>query len=168
MAHALKTFYCSRALCTWVNLDTIGCLWTGEFDLEYATCGRENFWIRKEKVAGSKISECGYACGTGETLPVIPACIAIPVERSKARLSRHVTTHQFSSRDVDVENQHVCPWAAFERDINCFVLPFCWHFTVRQQAGRRNVPTSEELDFWRAVETEKGSFARAIEVSLNL
>ena len=30
---ALKTFYCRGALGTLVNLDTIGCLRTGEFDL---------------------------------------------------------------------------------------------------------------------------------------
>ena len=33
MAHALKTFYCRGVLGTRVNPDTIGCVWTGEFDL---------------------------------------------------------------------------------------------------------------------------------------
>ena len=33
MAHALNTFYCREALGTRVNPDTIGCVWTGEFDL---------------------------------------------------------------------------------------------------------------------------------------
>ena len=33
MAHALKTFYRGGALGTRVNPDTIGYVWTGEFDL---------------------------------------------------------------------------------------------------------------------------------------
>ena len=33
MAHALETFYCRAALGNRVNPDTIGCVWTGEFDL---------------------------------------------------------------------------------------------------------------------------------------
>ena len=33
MAHALKTFYCRGALSTRVNSDIIGCVWTGELDL---------------------------------------------------------------------------------------------------------------------------------------
>ena len=34
MAHALKTFYCRGTLGTRVNPDTIGCVWTSEFDLD--------------------------------------------------------------------------------------------------------------------------------------
>ena len=37
MAHALNTFYCRGALSNTVNLDTIGCEWTGEFDLNRRT-----------------------------------------------------------------------------------------------------------------------------------
>ena len=43
MAHALKTFYCRGALGTVVNLDIIGYMWIGEFDLNTLTCGRGKF-----------------------------------------------------------------------------------------------------------------------------
>ena len=33
LALALKAFYCRGALDTRVNPDTVGCVWTGEFDL---------------------------------------------------------------------------------------------------------------------------------------
>ena len=33
MAHALNSLYCRGTLGTTVNPDTIGCVWTGEFDL---------------------------------------------------------------------------------------------------------------------------------------
>ena len=58
IAHVLKTFHCRGALGTRVNPDDIGCVWTGEFDLNTLTCGRGNFLIRKEKVPDSKTS--GY------------------------------------------------------------------------------------------------------------
>ena len=35
----------------------VGYVWTGKFDFNTDTCGRRNFWIRKEKFADSKISE---------------------------------------------------------------------------------------------------------------
>ena len=37
--------------------DKVGYVWTGKFDFNTDTCGRRNFWIRKEKFADSKISE---------------------------------------------------------------------------------------------------------------
>ena len=43
MARALKTFYCRGALGTRVNPDTIGCAWTGEFDLNTLRVDREIF-----------------------------------------------------------------------------------------------------------------------------
>ena len=51
MAHALNTFYCRGALGTTVNPDTIGCVWTGELDLntlrvDGKTCGFKNIQIR--------------------------------------------------------------------------------------------------------------------------
>ena len=62
MAHALNTFYCRGALSTRVNLDTIGFVWTGEFDLntlrvdgEIFESGRKNFRIQKYP----------YKCGRG-------------------------------------------------------------------------------------------------------
>lgn len=57
MAHALNTSYCTGALDTAVNPDTIGCVWTGEFDLntlredeeilnlERKSCGLKNIRI---------------------------------------------------------------------------------------------------------------------------
>ena len=61
MAHALKTFYCRGALGTRVNPDTIGCVWTGEFDLNTLrvdgkflnpgrkSCGFKNIRIRVDR-----------------------------------------------------------------------------------------------------------------------
>ena len=54
MAHALNEFYCRGALGTLVNLDTIGCVWTGEFDFntlrvdgEIFESGMKKLWIQK-------------------------------------------------------------------------------------------------------------------------
>ena len=54
MAHALKTFYCRGTLDTRVNPDTIGCVWTGEFDLntlrvdgDFCESGKKNLRIQK-------------------------------------------------------------------------------------------------------------------------
>ena len=47
MVHALNTFYCRGAtLGTTVNLDTMGCMWTGKFDLDTL---KGNFGIHKRK-----------------------------------------------------------------------------------------------------------------------
>ena len=43
MAHALNTFYCRGALSTTVNPETIGCVWTGEFDLNTPRADGEIF-----------------------------------------------------------------------------------------------------------------------------
>ena len=56
-------FYCRGALNTTVNLNTIGCLWTGEFDLntlrmkgEFLNQERKfkNIWIRVERASVMK------------------------------------------------------------------------------------------------------------------
>ena len=54
MAHALNTFYCRRALGSRVNQDTIGCVRTGEYDLNtlrvdgeiFESCGFKNIQKR--------------------------------------------------------------------------------------------------------------------------
>ena len=58
MAHALNSLYCRGTLSTTVNPDTIGCVWTGEFDLNTLhvdgkfvnpvrkSCGLKNIGIR--------------------------------------------------------------------------------------------------------------------------
>ena len=57
MAHALMKVYCTEALGTKLNPDTIyGIRMDWRIRFEYATCGRENLSIRKEKVADSKLS----------------------------------------------------------------------------------------------------------------
>ena len=43
VAHALKTFYSREALGTRVNPYTIGCVWTGEFDLNMLRVDGEIF-----------------------------------------------------------------------------------------------------------------------------
>ena len=50
MAHALKTFYCRRALGIRVNLDTIGFVWTGELDLNTIRLDEEIFESGKKKL----------------------------------------------------------------------------------------------------------------------
>ena len=40
---------------SWRTESESGYVWTGKFDLNTDTCGRANFWIRKEKFADSKI-----------------------------------------------------------------------------------------------------------------
>ena len=50
MAHALNTFYCRGALGSTVNPDTIGCVWTGEFDLNTLRVDREIFESGKKKL----------------------------------------------------------------------------------------------------------------------
>ena len=54
MAHALNTFYFRGVLGTTVNPNTIGCVWTGEFDLntlrvngEIFESGKKKLWIQK-------------------------------------------------------------------------------------------------------------------------
>ena len=43
MAHPLKKFYYRGALGAGVNMDTFGCVWTGEFDLITLRVGKEIF-----------------------------------------------------------------------------------------------------------------------------
>ena len=57
MVHALKSFCRRGALGTRVNPDTIGCVWTGEFDLNTLRVDGEIFESGK-KVEDSKLS--GY------------------------------------------------------------------------------------------------------------
>ena len=45
-----------RFAISWRTESESGYVWTGKFDLSTDTCGRGNFWIRKEKFADSKIS----------------------------------------------------------------------------------------------------------------
>ena len=62
MAHALKTFYCRRALGTTVNPDTIGCVWTGEFDFNTLCVDGEIFESEKKKL---RIQKYPDTCGRG-------------------------------------------------------------------------------------------------------
>ena len=50
MTHALNQFYCRGALGTTVNPDTIGCMWTGEFDLNTLRVDEEIFETGKKKL----------------------------------------------------------------------------------------------------------------------
>ena len=43
----------------WIQI-RVGYVWTGKFDLKMDTCGRGNFWIRKEKVVESQISDMPF------------------------------------------------------------------------------------------------------------
>ena len=50
MAHALNTFYCRGALGTILNPNTIGCVWTGEIDLNTLRVDGEIFESGKKKL----------------------------------------------------------------------------------------------------------------------
>ena len=62
MPHALKAFYCRGALGTRVNLDIIGCVWTGEFDLNTLRVDEEIFESGKKKLGIQKYPD---TCGQG-------------------------------------------------------------------------------------------------------
>ena len=50
IAYALNTFYCRGALGTTVNPHTIGCVWTGEFDLNTLPVDRDIFESGKKRL----------------------------------------------------------------------------------------------------------------------
>ena len=62
MAHALNIFYGRGALGTWVNPDTIGCDWRGEFDLNTLRVDGELFESGKKKL---RIQKYPDTCGRG-------------------------------------------------------------------------------------------------------
>ena len=57
MAHGLKAFSCRRALGNRVNLDTIGCVWTGEFDLNTLRVDGEIFQSGKKTLRIQKYAD---------------------------------------------------------------------------------------------------------------
>ena len=62
MAHARNTCHCRVVLGTTVNPDTIGCAWTGEFDLNTLRVDGEIFESRKKKL---RIQKYPDTCGRG-------------------------------------------------------------------------------------------------------
>ena len=62
MAHALRTFLCRGALGTRVNPDTIGCVWTGEFDFNTLRVDGEICESGKKKL---RIQKYPDTCGRG-------------------------------------------------------------------------------------------------------
>ena len=62
MTHALNQFYCRGALGTTVNPDTIGSVWSGEFDLNMLRMGGEMFESGKTKL---RIQNFLNTCGRG-------------------------------------------------------------------------------------------------------
>ena len=62
LAHILKTFICRGALDPRVNPDTIGCVWTGEFDLNGLRVDEEIFKSGKKKL---RIQKYPDTCGQG-------------------------------------------------------------------------------------------------------
>ena len=71
MAHALKTFYCRGTLDTRVNPDTIGCVWTGEFDLNTLRVDGDFFESGKKNL---RIQKYPDTCGRGLRITVIFIC----------------------------------------------------------------------------------------------
>ena len=58
VAHALSTFYCREGLGTIVNPDTIGRMWTGEFDLNTLRVGGEIFQSGRKSCGFKNIWKC--------------------------------------------------------------------------------------------------------------
>ena len=69
MAHALNTFYCRGALGTTVNPDSIGSVWTGEFDLNTLRVDGEIFKSGKKKLR--MIKKYPDTCGRGFGCPAV-------------------------------------------------------------------------------------------------
>ena len=74
MAHALKTFYCRKALGTRVNPDIIGCVWTGEFDLNTLRVDAAIFEFGMEML---RIQKYPVTCGRGLIKKYIFFCLLI-------------------------------------------------------------------------------------------
>ena len=77
MAHALETFYCRGGLGIRVNPDTMGCMWTGEFDLNTLRVNGEIFESGKKRLRMQKYPD---TCGRGLSKSVVtctPECISI-------------------------------------------------------------------------------------------
>ena len=68
MAHALRTFLCRGALGTRVNPDTIGCVWTGEFDFNTLCVDGEICESGKKKL---RIQKYPDTCGRGLNLTLL-------------------------------------------------------------------------------------------------
>ena len=61
MVHALNIFYCRVALGTRVNPNTIGCVWTGDLDMNTLRVDGEIFESRMKKLRIQKYSDtCGW------------------------------------------------------------------------------------------------------------
>ena len=61
MVHALNIFYCRVALGTRVNPNTIGCVWTGDLDMNTLRVDGEIFESRMKKLRIQKHSDtCGW------------------------------------------------------------------------------------------------------------
>ena len=66
MTHALNSLYCRGTLGTTVNPNAIGCVWTGEFDLNTLRVDGEIFESGKKML---RIQKYPNTCGRGLKLP---------------------------------------------------------------------------------------------------
>ena len=93
MAHALKTFYCRGALGTLVNLDTVGCMWIGEFDLNTLRVNGESFESGKKKL---RIQKYPDTCGRGLSFLSNHSNARKGEQICKVRTWTHCTNHWLS------------------------------------------------------------------------
>ena len=77
MTHALNTFYCTGEMFTTVNPDTIGFVWTAEFDLNTLRVDEEIFESGKKKL---RIQKYPDMCGQGLTYSLQNCRIANNIE----------------------------------------------------------------------------------------
>ena len=82
MAHALRTFLCRGALGTRVNPDTIGCVWTGEFDFNTLRVDGEICESGKKKL---RIQKYPNTCGRGLNSHRIKRCTFHVIKQKNAR-----------------------------------------------------------------------------------
>ena len=85
MAHALEAFYCRGALGTRVNPDIIGCVWTGEFDLNTLRVDGEIFESGKKKL---RIQKYPDTCGRGLRLRRIWSFYILVLKRTAKKCAK--------------------------------------------------------------------------------
>ena len=92
MAHALKTFYCRGTLGTRVNPDIIGCVWTGEFDLNTLRMDGDIFKSAEKKLRIQKhLETCGRDLNARQSTLVSGQNLREDRSEPKQRLRRRLS-----------------------------------------------------------------------------
>jgi len=97
--HALRTFYRRGALGTRVNPDTMGYVWTGEFDLNTLSVDGEIFESGKKKL---RIQKYPQSCGRGLKADLHDTALthATSLRRAYDMLSDHLHAHDIFTYEI--------------------------------------------------------------------